>query len=176
MTDTPPPAPEIETPKPEAGWRLSAVWLVPLIALVIALGVAWRTYSDRGPIIEIVLDNAAGVEAGQTTIRFRDVNVGVVESVALTDDLKRVVVTVRVRKDVAQFVDDSAQFWVVRPSVTAQGVSGIETVLSGVYIAAYWDATPGPRVQSFEALPRPPLTPADRPACASACAPPTAAR
>ncbi len=73
------------------------------------------------------------------------------------------VATVRVRKDVAQFVDDSAQFWVVRPSVTAQGVSGIETVLSGVYIAAYWDATPGPRVHSFEALPRPPLTPADQP-------------
>lgn len=163
MTETMPPAPEIDTPKPESGWRLSAVWLVPLIALVIALGVAWRTYSDRGPTIEIVLDNAAGVEAGQTTIRFRDVNVGTVESIALTPDLTRVVATARIRKDVAEYLDDSARFWVVRPSVTAQGVSGIETVISGVYIAAFWDATPGPRVERFEALPRAPLTPADQP-------------
>ena len=107
MPETTPPAPEIqspeiETPKAESGWRLSAVWLVPLVALVIALGVAWKTYSDRGPTIEIVLDNAAGVEAGQTTIRFRDVNVGTVESIALTPDLGRVVATARIRKDVAQ--------------------------------------------------------------------------
>lgn len=163
MTDTAPPAPEIEAPKPEAGWRLSAVWLVPLLALVIALGVAWKTYSDRGPTIEIVFDNAAGVTAGQTTIRFRDVDVGTVERIDLTSDLKRVVVTARIRKDVAQYVDDSAQFWVVRPSVTAQGVSGIETVISGVYIAAFWDSTPGARVDRFDGLPRAPLTPADQP-------------
>lgn len=163
MPETAPPAPEIEAPAPESGWRLSAVWLVPLIALVIALGVAWKTYSDRGPTIEIVLDNAAGVEAGQTTIRFRDVNVGTVESIALTPDLRRVIATARIRKDVAQYVDDSARFWVVRPSVTAQGVSGIETVISGVYIAAFWDATPGERVDRFEALARAPLTPADQP-------------
>lgn len=163
MPETDPPAPDIETPAPESGWRLSAVWLVPLIALVIALGVAWKTYSERGPTIEIVLDNAAGVEAGQTTIRFRDVNVGTVESVSLTPDLRRVVATARVRKDIARYIDDSARFWVVRPSVSAQGVSGIETVISGVYIAAFWDATPGARVGRFEALSRPPLTPADQP-------------
>ena len=150
---------------------------MPLIALVIALGVAWKTYSERGPTIEIVLDNAAGVEAGQTTIRFRDVNVGTVESVDLTPDLKRVVATARIRKDVARFVDDSARFWVVRPSVTAQGVSGIETVISGVYIAAYWDATPGARVERFEApAARRRSPPPTSPASASACAPPTAAR
>jgi paraquat-inducible protein B len=163
MPEANPPAPEIESPQAESGWRLSAVWLVPLIALVIALGVAWKTYSERGPTIEIVLDNAAGVEAGQTTIRFRDVNVGTVESVALTPDLRRVVATARLRGDIAKYVDDSARFWVVRPSVSAQGVSGIETVISGVYIGAYWDATPGERVDRFEALPRAPLTPADQP-------------
>ncbi len=178
MPETDPPAPEVETPggaaseaeargidspREESSWRISAVWLVPLIALVIALGVAWKSYSDRGPTIEIVFDNAAGIEAGQTTIRFRDVTVGTVERIDLTPDLKRVVVTARMRKDVAQYVDDSAQFWAVRPSVTAQGVSGIETVISGVYIAAYWDSTPGSLVHRFDALPRQPLTPADQP-------------
>ena len=60
----------------------------------------------------------------------------------------------------ARYLDDSAQFWVVRPSVTAQGVTGIETVLSGVYIEAHWNGTEGARVERFTALPRAPLTPA----------------
>lgn len=167
MADTDPPGriapPEIEAPRPDSSRRVSAVWLVPLLALVIALAVAWRTYNERGPLITITFENAAGVEAGQTTLRFRDVNVGLVERVDLGPDLRTVVVTARIRKDVAQYLDDSATFWVVRPSVSAQGVSGIETVISGVYIAAYWDAQPGARVENFTGLPRPPLTPADQP-------------
>ena len=134
----PVPEPEIDAPSAETS-RLSLVWLVPLAALLLALGVAWRAYSDRGPLIEIVFQNAAGVEAGQTAVRFRDVNVGIVEQTALSDDLKNVIVTARIDKSLAHFLDDDAQFWVVRPSVTAQGVTGIETVISGVYIEAFWD-------------------------------------
>jgi paraquat-inducible protein B len=161
MADAEPPAPEVEPATAEtASWRLSPVWLVPLFALVIALGVAWRTYSERGPTIEIVFDNAAGVEAGQTAIRFRDVNVGLVERVELSPNLKQVIVTARMDKDVARFIDADATFWVVRPTVSAQGVSGIETVISGVYIGASWDDKPGPRQEEFQGLPRPPQTPA----------------
>jgi paraquat-inducible protein B len=162
MPDTPPPDPVIETAAPGAG-GISAVWLVPLLALLLALGIAWHTWYQRGPTIEIVFDNAAGVEAGNTAIRFRDVVVGTVESLTLSPDLRRVVATARIDKAVAHFVDADAQFWIVRPSVNAQGVSGIETVLSGVYVGAFWDDQPGPRVTRFEGLPRAPLTPADQP-------------
>ena len=133
---------------------------MPLLALVVALAVAWHTYSERGPTIQIVFDNAAGVEAGQTAIRFRDVQVGVVERVDLSPNLEQVVVTARIDKDVARYVDSDAKFWVVRPTVSAQGVSGIETVISGVYIGASWDDRPGPRQEEFQGLPRPPQTPA----------------
>jgi paraquat-inducible protein B len=51
MVDEAPPAPDVEAPEPESGRRIAWVWLVPIIALVIALGVAWRTYSERGPLI-----------------------------------------------------------------------------------------------------------------------------
>jgi paraquat-inducible protein B len=164
MTDTPPePVIETEDGTRRPAWRLSLVWLVPLLALVISLAVAWRTYSDRGPLIEIVFDNASGIVAGQTTLRFRDVTIGLVEDVGFTENLDNVVLTARIDKDLARFVDDSAQFWVVRPSVTAQGVTGIETVLSGVYIEAYWSGAAGERVSRFDGLPRPPLTPADQP-------------
>ena len=86
-----------------------------------------------------------------------------VENTQLSPDLRSVIVSVRVRNDAARYIDADAQFWVVRPSVTAQGISGIETVISGVYIAAYWDDEIGERQSSFVGLERAPLTPADQP-------------
>lgn len=164
MPDIEPPEPSVETPASEGpSRRISAVWLVPLLALLLALGVAWNAYSKRGPLIEIVFQNAAGVTPGQTTIRFRDVVVGTVESVRLSDDLRSVIVSARMEKDVARFMDADAQFWIVRPDVSARGVTGIETVISGVYISAWWDDVVKDPTQSFVGLPNAPLTPADQP-------------
>lgn len=137
--------------------RLSIVWLVPIIALIIAVGLAWQNYNDRGPLIEIVFDDASGVRANETELRYRDVGVGIVESVGFTDDLDQVVVSVRIDKAVAPYVDTGAQFWVVRPEVTTQGVTGLDTVLSGVYLQGLWDRTPGESENRFEGLPSAPL-------------------
>jgi paraquat-inducible protein B len=164
MSPTEPPEPIIEENRPtENRRRVSAVWLVPLAALIISLAVAWRTYSERGPVIEIVFEDAAGIVAGQTRVRFRNMDIGLVEGLAFTDDLRQVVASARIDRDLSRYVDENSQFWAVRPQVTTQGVSGIETVLSGVYIEAYIDDETGPRAERFTALPRPPLTPADQP-------------
>ena len=180
MAETDPPTPVIEAPKPEPSSRgISPVWLVPLFALVIALGVAWRTYSERGPLIEIVFDNAAGVEAGQTTLRFRDVHGRRGrEDLDFTPDLQqgRRHRPHRQGRGALSSTTD-AKFWVVRPSVTAQGVTGIETVISGVYIEAYWDDDdrPARSTASRRCRARRSPRPTSR-ACASGCARPTAAR
>lgn len=122
--------------------RVSVVWLVPVAALLIALGVGWQSWSDRGPVVVISFESASGVKARETVLRYRDVNVGIVESVGFSTSLEQVEVTVRVDKDIAPFIDDDAEFWVVRPEVTAQGVSGLDTVLSGVFIEGVWNTTP----------------------------------
>lgn len=164
MTDSDPPLPEIERPKAESrSRRVSAVWLVPLLALIIALGLAWQTYSSRGPLIEIVFDDAAGLVAGETPVRFRDVTVGMVETIELSQDLRQVVVNARIEKDSARLIDSDANFWVVRPSITPQGVSGLDTVFSGAFIGASWDDQPGEAENRFDGLSRPPLTPAGTP-------------
>jgi len=75
--------------------RVSLVWLLPVVAILIALFVLWRAYVDRGPLIEITFENAGGVEAGETKIRRRDVNVGTVEAVRLSDDLNTVIIEAR---------------------------------------------------------------------------------
>lgn len=137
--------------------RISIVWIVPLAALIVVLVIAWRSYAERGPVIEISFENAAGVKEGSTELRYRDVAIGLVEEVSFTEGLGRVLVSVRVDKDVAPFIDDEARFWVVRPQVTTQGVSGLNTVLSGVYIEGLWDDQPAGHVGRFEGLPDAPL-------------------
>ncbi|WP_428926268.1 MlaD family protein [Marinibacterium sp. SX1] len=160
MTDTPNSAPHpddlpVEDGKPRR--QVSLVWAVPVVALVIALGATWQNFSQRGPLIRVWFTDAAGIRADETELRFRDIPVGIVESVGFSDDLKKVVAEIRVHKDVAHRIDADARFWVVRPQVTAQGVRGLDTVLSGVYIQGAWDNHPGPHVDDFEGLDEEPL-------------------
>jgi paraquat-inducible protein B len=132
----------IDPPK-RSFWRnLSLVWLVPILALIVSLGIAWQTYAARGVTIEISFLNASGVRPGETTIRYRDVVIGAVEDVRFTPDLARVLVTASIDRDLANTLPADAQFWVVQPEVSARGISGLSTVLSGVYIETSF--TPGP--------------------------------
>jgi len=132
--------------------RVSIVWLVPFGALVLALALAWQAYTARGPLIEITFSNGSGIAAGETELRFRDITVGRVEAVGFTDGLERVRVSVRLDEQVVPYVDAEAAFWVVRPEVTAQGIRGLTTVLSGVYIEGSWDAEPGGLETAFVGL------------------------
>jgi paraquat-inducible protein B len=155
-TTSPPEAPVSAASRPV--WqRLSIVWIVPLVALVVVLAIAWRNYADRGPLIEIGFENASGVRAGATELRYRDVKIGLVEEVGFADGLGQVLVKVRLDQGVAPYVDNDARFWVVRPQVTTQGVSGLDTVLSGVFIEGLWDAEPGTAATRFEGLADAPL-------------------
>ncbi|KUJ80499.1 paraquat-inducible protein B [Ruegeria marisrubri] len=139
-------------------WRnLSLVWLVPVLALAVSLGVAWKAYRDRGVLINITFANAAGIVEGETTVRFRDVVVGHVENVGFGRDLSQVVVSARIDKEIAPYLDEDASFWVVRPEVSARGISGLSTVLSGVYIEGAWDQQAGTPRSEFEGADRPPL-------------------
>ncbi|EYD71349.1 Paraquat-inducible protein B [Limimaricola hongkongensis DSM 17492] len=144
-------------PKRSLRSRVSVVWLVPVGALAVALGIGWQSWNDQGPLIEVTFEDAGGVLAGETELRFRDVAVGVVEEVGFTDGLDRVRIAIRLDKDVARYVDAGSDFWIVRPEVTTEGVSGLDTVLSGVYIRGQWDGRAGSEETSFEGLERPPL-------------------
>ncbi|MEM8581345.1 MAG: MlaD family protein [Pseudomonadota bacterium] len=162
MSDSEDPAPrpaEMQvSPPSKSAWRnLSLVWLVPIAALIISLALAWQSWSQRGVQIEILFASAEGVNAGETSLRFRDVVIGTVERVNFTDDLVNVVVTARVNNEIAPFLDESATFWVVRPEVSARGITGLGTVLSGVYIAGAWDEERGIPRTRFQGLERPPL-------------------
>ncbi|MBW7055341.1 MlaD family protein [Paracoccus bogoriensis] len=167
MSDTPPPlkpaSPVRKTAVRAAQAGVNVIWLVPIIALVVTLGIAWNAFRDRGILIQIEFADATGITAGETTLRFREIIVGRVEAVQFTPDLGRVVVDVRVNRDIAQYIDDEASFWIVRPQVTAQGVTRLDTVLTGAFIEGYWDADVSEPATRFVGLDRPPLIRNDQP-------------
>ncbi len=137
--------------------NLSWVWLAPIFALLVTLGVAWQSYSSRGTLVTITFSTAAGVISGETTVKYRDVVIGTVEDVRFTKDLKRVIVAARIEKDVAATLPADSQFWVVSPQVSANGISGLSTVLSGVYIEGAWLPTEGADFDSFVGLASEPM-------------------
>lgn len=116
------------------GRRLSWIWLVPVIAALGGLFLVVRVWMDAGPTATISFQTAEGLEAGKTQVRYKEVNVGLVERVALNPDRSGVIVTVRLDKDASGLLQEGTQFWVVRPRLTLSGVSGLGTLLSGAYI------------------------------------------
>ena len=162
MTDTPPPArpasPVRKTARRAAQAGVNVIWLVPILALIVTLAVAWNNFSGRGTLIHVSFADATGINPGETALKFREINVGQVEAVRFTDDLTNVIVDIRVDKDIAQYIDDKAEFWLVRPQVTARGVSRLDTVLTGAFIEGYWDASATEPRTDFVGLERAPLT------------------
>jgi paraquat-inducible protein B len=114
--------------------RISVVWIIPILAAVVAIGIAIQRVRNEGPTITIVFRGASGIEAGKTFIKYKDVAIGLVKTVQLSDDYAQVVVTAQIAKHAAGLIVEDAKFWVVEPRVSLSGVSGLNTLLSGQYL------------------------------------------
>ena len=114
--------------------RISVVWVIPILAAVVALGIAVQRILSEGPTITIIFKIAEGVEAGKTVIKYKDVNIGRVTGVRLSDDYSKVEVTAKIDKSATGLIVEDAKFWIVEPRVTLSGISGLGTLLSGNYI------------------------------------------
>jgi paraquat-inducible protein B len=136
------------------------VWVVPVVAAGLVIWLAWRALADRGPLITIVFKAAEGLQAGQTKVQHRDVDVGTVESVELTPDLLRVVVRARMTRQAVPFLNEKTRFYVVAPHVGVGGISGLSTIVSGSYIEMY-PGRDGKPEHNFVALDEPPILPPD---------------
>lgn len=157
------PAPEQQQPtavvhaRAHRGWRFSLIWVIPIVTAAIGGWLAWTTLSQRGPLITITFLAAEGLEAGQSHVRYKAVDMGVVEHVALTPDLQHVAVTVRMTREAEPLLTNHAQFWVVKPRFFAGAVSGLETLFSGAYIGLLPSAPGGKPQRQFTGLEDPPV-------------------
>lgn len=119
----------------------SLVWLLPMVVVLIGGWLSVKAYRETGPTITITFASADGMEAGQTKIKHKDVEIGKVTAIGLSRDRSQVVVTAELRRDAQDLLSDQTRFWVVRARIGTSGISGLGTLLSGAYIGM----DPGPR-------------------------------
>jgi paraquat-inducible protein B len=143
--------------------RFSIVWIIPIVAALIAGYLGYHTVMEEGPLLTIAFNNGEGLSAAQTQVKYKDVALGTVESIALSHNHKDVIVRVRMTSVGAPFMTSHARFWVVRPSFSAAGISGLDTLISGSYIAVDPGATDGSYQDSFVGLEAPPGVRSDEP-------------
>jgi paraquat-inducible protein B len=134
--------------KLKTGWY---IWLFPLFALAITGWLMYDYYTEQGPRVKILFDDAAGVQAERTTVRFRGVTIGVVKDVYISEDQKDVVAEVLLRKDAEQFAVAGSKYSLITPQVNFQGISGLNTLIEGVYIAVLPGPRSGPKKNLFKA-------------------------
>jgi len=142
--------------------RISIVWIIPILAAVVAIGIAIQRVLSEGPTITIVFKVAEGLEAGKTFVKYKDVNIGQVTAVQLTSDSSRVEVTAKIAKSAAGLMVEDTKFWVVEPRITLRGVSGLGALLSGNYIGVEVGKS-DKKQRTFTGLDTPPIITRDQP-------------
>jgi len=143
--------------RPASNW--SAIWILPLIALIIGGWLGWRAYNDTGIEINVRFESGEGIQVNKTEVVYKGMSVGKVKTLTLDDEgsSKGVIVTIEMNKDVEQYLKTGTRFWLVKPSVTLAGITGLETLVSGNYVAI--SPGEGESTRKFKALvEEPPLS------------------
>ena len=143
--------------RPASNW--SAIWILPIIALIIGGWLGWKAYSETGIDIQVRFESGEGIVANKTEVVYKGMPVGKVKTLALDESgpSKGVTATIEMDKDVEQYLKTNTRFWLVKPSVSLAGITGLETLVSGNYIAV--SPGEGEPSRKFKALSQePPLS------------------
>ncbi|APV42582.1 mammalian cell entry protein [Pseudomonas frederiksbergensis] len=136
-------------------FSVSLVWIVPIVAVLVGISLVVHTMMQEGPTITVTFKTGSGLTANKTEVKYRNVVIGHVSDVELSNDQKSVNATIKLSKQAESFTREDSQFWVVRPRIGAGGVSGIDTLLSGDYIGADIGQA-NARAKNFVGLENPP--------------------
>ncbi|CAM3645374.1 intermembrane transport protein PqiB [Polynucleobacter antarcticus] len=117
-------------------WSAQVIWIIPIVAITIGISLMYKAVVDHGPTITIAFASGDGIIAGKTNVKYKEVNIGVVKSVGLSEDHKQVIATIQLDKNAEDFANEKTRFWIVRPRITASGVSGLGTLLDGPFIGS----------------------------------------
>ncbi|MEM5528888.1 intermembrane transport protein PqiB [Gammaproteobacteria bacterium AS21] len=136
---------------------LSIIWVIPLLALCIGGWMIYQQWQNKGILVTVSFESAEGLEVGKTKVKSRNVDIGTLIGVRFNDERTRIIASIEIDKSMDDFLRTDSQFWIVKPRIGTNGISGIGTILSGAYIEVY----PGTFKKSsnrFVGLERPPIT------------------
>jgi paraquat-inducible protein B len=137
--------------------RIPLIWIVPILTALIAIWLAWDTFSKKGPTITIAFDSAAGLTAGQSQLKYKNVVMGTVKNIGVSPDFTKVIVTIETVREAEPLLTDKTIFWVVKPELFAGSITGLETLISGSYIGMRPSAEPGVAKRDFIGKTDPPV-------------------
>ena len=147
---------ESNIPEPEIKSRsgISPIWILPIVALLVAGWIAYKAIVDAGVEVTIRFDNAQGIEKGKTRVIYRGMPIGLVKNLSISKDFKSTEVLVEFVKEAREQLRKNTQFWMVEPKISLKGITGLETILKGNYITML----PGDGLEArhFVALAKPP--------------------
>ena len=149
-------------PAPSRWSRLPLIWILPIVVILAGAFVVIHEELAQGTNIEIRFHNAEDLEANKTKIRYKDVEIGEVRDIHVSKDRKEVVVTAIIHRDANAYLVSDTRFWVVRPRVSAAGITGLGTLVSGAYISVDV-GNAATRTEHFVGLEVPPIVTADLP-------------
>ncbi|WP_330924434.1 intermembrane transport protein PqiB [Candidatus Sororendozoicomonas aggregata] len=132
-------------------YRLTPVWLLPIAALLIVAWLGWHSYQSRGVDIQIQFDSGKGLKPGKTQVMHNGLEVGRVKSLLPSNDMRSVNAIVSIQPQYKQYLTEQSQFWLIKPQITMAGISGLDTLVSGNYIA-FAPSAKGAETRHFQAL------------------------
>lgn len=142
----------------------SVVWILPVMALLLCLWLGWQAYNQKGVEVEVIFNSGEGIEAGKTAVIYKGISIGVVRGLRLkfdSDDQQIVAATLEINKEFEDHLRQKTRFWLVKPSITLAGITGLDTLVSGNYIAI--DLGDGELSRNFKALDEEPPLPDTQP-------------
>jgi paraquat-inducible protein B len=148
------PAPHVR----QRRWIPSLVWVVPITAAVIGASLMVNAWRAAGPRVTIAFQTAQGLEVGKTLVKYRNVTIGHVTAISLSAEHDRVLVQADLVRSARDVLTGDARFWVVRPRIGIGWASGLETLISGDYIAVESGEAKTRRTQFVGLENPPPLT------------------
>ncbi len=131
----PTPSQKSYSPDVKSGRGLSPLWLLPILTLVLAGWLVFKAIQDAGERVQIYFSDAQGLVAGRTTIRYQGLEVGMVRDIKLAEDLGSIYVDADIYPEATKLLGKGTRFWMVKPTASLSGVSGLDALVSGNYIA-----------------------------------------
>lgn len=150
------PADNIPTARVVRRRGFNPAWLVPIAVLAVVAAVAWQGFQNRGVRITIRFENADGARVGDAIV-YRGLQVGTVRDIALAPDRQQISVIAELTRDAAPLATEGSRFWIVRPEVSLQRISGLDTLVGPQYIELLPGPADSPVANTFEGLAAPPV-------------------
>lgn len=151
-----------ETANIKQNQAITKVWIIPLLALAIGGWMLYSQWANQGTMVTIEVPAAIGIEANKTPVKVRDLQIGKVKKISLNKDGDSVLIKAQIEKEAEHLLTETSKFWIVSPRISFSEVSGLNTLLSGSFIAMSGDGE-GRKQTRFKLLERPPMTPKDTP-------------